>query len=139
MELTPDGGFYLAGTSESRGLLMRTDEEGNLLWWRDDILETFRESPWPDVWDMVVGDDGKIAIIGDDEKVGHNIFGQPYWIQRAFIIQLDSEGNLLWERDLDKVWIFGITLTDHNTYMSTGTDGDHLLMVEVDMSGNVVN
>lgn len=138
VELSPDGGFLIAGTSSDHGLLMKTDADGNLLWSRDDILESFRQSPWPDVWDMVVGDDGKIAIVGDDEKIGY-VFGQPVWLQRAFILQLDSDGNLLWERDLDKVWIFGMCLTDHNTYMTTGTDGDNLLMVEVDMNGNVVN
>jgi len=88
----PDGGFVLAGATESKGAgmtdswLVRTDDQGNLLW-----DKTYGGAKFDRSWALARLPDGGFALAGATMSKGSG--GRDFWLVRT-----DSEGNLLWDK-----------------------------------------
>ena len=87
----PDGGFALAGGTKSKGAgggdfwLLRTDDEGNLLW-----DKTYGGASKDYAYDVVLLPDGGFALGGITDSKGAG--GRDFWLVRT-----DSEGNMMWD------------------------------------------
>ena len=148
VELASDGGFLIAGTtqheSRDRPLLMKTDADGTLLWWRDDILvPTWAHTDY-DIWDMAVNPDDTVVLVGVQDRVDY-AGPLPIITQNSFLIKLDASGDLLWYTNLgwDDTSMYGVTRTTAGTYMTVGGLGgergtEALYLVEVDDNGDII-
>jgi hypothetical protein len=86
----PGGGFYIAGTTNIQygdwdGLLLRTDEEGNVLWSK--ILGI---STADNLWSIAATQDGGCVASGN-----LGIY--------AYLVKTDSLGNLQWNRTFENM------------------------------------
>lgn len=140
---------YLLGTTTStsgpeRPLLIWTDADGNLLDSRDDILDPASQTQEMTVYDMMVTSANEIILVGRAERVT-NIGGFFPRIQlEGFILKLDANGDLIWDRRTPTGLIYGVTETRDGTLATTGyatdSDGTSLLNVILfDPDGNIVN
>ena len=138
----PDGSFLLAGKSGDPAIpyLIKADADGNEVWARDDLLGFDPADYNYEIWDMAVDTDGSIVLVGEARKNsypgGIGVF--PIEDRAAIVIKLDSNGNNIWTKSL-LARLYGVCLTNHNTYMTVGTLADNLNLIEVDRNGNVVN
>ncbi|MCK4567394.1 MAG: hypothetical protein KAU48_08795, partial [Candidatus Thorarchaeota archaeon] len=90
-----DGGFALAGNTMSFGVssmagwLVRTDEDGNLLW------NMTYDAPFHEHFDMLVEvSDGGFAICGTTDSYGASNFA-------GWLLRTDSAGNHQWNMTFD--------------------------------------
>jgi len=146
VDIAPDGGYVVAGTSGPEPYAIRTDSNGNLLWARDDIIDvdvTDPSSPDYEVWDVAVTPDGCIAIAGLGESVTYHGVPFPEIVRGGFILELDPNGNLRWYTQFDErqvSQIFGIAVTSDGNYVTTGvTAYAEIQVLKIDRSGNVLN
>ena len=92
LAVLPDGGFAVAGWTESKGAgdlvvwVLRLDAAGNLVWDR-----TFGAAVEDTAAALIVLADGGLAVAGITESKGAG--GLDVWVLR-----LDAAGNLLWDR-----------------------------------------
>jgi len=103
--LAPDGGCYIAGTTQSSDYdctgyhgggqdlyLARLDSNGNLLWHRD-LGGSGLDGNWG--WGTSDGNGGVLIACGSTSTDGdehHHIGGYDYWA-----LDVDSNSNILWE------------------------------------------
>jgi hypothetical protein len=91
VQVLGDGGYIIAGTTESYGAgeldfyLVRTDSEGNMLWNR-----TYGGSGFEQCSSVQVTDDGGFIIAGSTDSFGADA--------DVYLVMTDSEGNMLWNR-----------------------------------------
>lgn len=143
-----DGGTFLTGTTRSRTgkdrpYLLKVDRDGVFEWDRADIYEPEHAGSDVEIWDMVVDDEGYIAIVGDEEIVEY-VPGVPLPVIRnnCFMMRLDAQGNLVWKKDFPG-FLYALTATTQGTYMATGVTGTSkrylIRLIELDKTGKVVN
>jgi len=100
VQQTSDGGFVIAGYTESYGAgsrdfyLVRTDENGDTLWTR-----TYGGYENETCYSMIIADDGNYILAGSTNSFGT---GQ----NDMFLMKVDTLGNLDWQ------WTYGDTLFD---------------------------
>lgn len=144
----PDGGLYACGrftlpSGKDRPYLLKVDADGVFEWDRADIYEPEHAGSDVEIWDMVVDDEGYIAIVGDEEIVEY-IPGVPLPVIRnnCFMMRLDAQGNLVWKEDFPG-FLYALTATTQGTYMATGVTGTSkrylIRLIELDKTGKVVN
>lgn len=88
----PDGGFLLSvtwGITPSKGSLIRTDEQGNVIWQQLYMPEGATESVFES---LSMADDGTLYMCG----TAH--FPDPARENMLYVVRVDAHGNLLWER-----------------------------------------
>jgi len=146
VDIAPDGGYVVAGTSGPEPYAIRTDSNGNLLWARDDIIDvdvTDPSSPDYEVWDVAVTPDGCIGIAGLGESVTYHGVPFPEIVRGGFILELDPNGNLKWYTQFDErqvSQIYGIAVTSDGNYVTTGVSAyAEIQVLKIDRSGNVLN
>ena len=136
----PNGDFVIVGTTGSQGAIIRTDSEGNLLWSRTDFLDPNAGNESDEVWDVTITPEGNIAIVGDGTTFDNIAGFFPVITRSSFIALLNPDGDLIWHT---KLWgdAYGLTQTQRGTFMTTGNDPGvrFLTLIEVDMSGHIVN
>jgi predicted secreted protein len=137
---TSDGGFAIAGVTDSFGLggfdawLIKTDSGGNPLW-----NKTFGGSGNDEAWSIIEDADGGFAIAGWTTSFGMG--GGDFWL-----IKTDASGNVEWNRtygdiffeaanSLKKTRDDGFILAG-STY-SYGAGGSDFWLVKTDNLGNV--
>lgn len=144
----PDGGFYACGrftlpSGKDRPYLLKVDRDGVFEWDRADIYAPEHAGSDVEIWDMVVDDEGYIAIVGDEEIVEY-VPGVPLPVIRnnCFMMRLDAQGNLVWKKDFPG-FLYALTATTQGTYMATGVTGTSkrylIRLIELDKTGKVVN
>jgi hypothetical protein len=91
VQQTSDGGYIIAGTTESFGAgffsdvyLIKTDMDGNQLWYK-----TFGEIGWDEGYSVQLASDGGYIIVGYTESFG---VGDP----DVYLIKTDANGNQQW-------------------------------------------
>jgi len=89
---TPDGGYAIAGFTDSKGAgnhdlwVLKLNARGNLLWDR-----TFGGVNWDQAESIVSTSDGGFVVAGFTSSKGAG--GHDVWI-----LKLDASGNLLWDK-----------------------------------------
>ncbi len=139
---TSDGGFVAVGTAATnnpRPAVIRLDAAGNVLWtvYGADIVPLEQLDQYH-VRDGVVDNEGRIVMVGQATTVRYvgNFF--PIITNGGFVMQLDPNGNLLWNKSVSSAYeINGIALTNTGNYITTGTDGNHTQVLRIDTHGNV--
>jgi predicted secreted protein len=139
IQQTPDGGYIVAGITESPGgediWVLKLDASGNVQWYKtyggggsgggDHIQQT---------------SDGGYIVEGSIESFGAN--GEDLWV-----LKLDASGNVQWQktyggssadegRDIQQTSDGGYIVGVH-TYGSFGAGGEDILVLKLDSSGNV--
>lgn len=141
-----DGGFFVAGmtmlpNTKDRAYLLKLDADGEFEWERSDVYEPDNMGTDVEIWDMVVDDDGYIAMVGDEEVVDY-VGTIPMISNRSFVMRLDSTGTLQWKQNFTG-FIYGMDFTQQGTYITTGVskknDKYHIRVLELDKTGKVVN
>ncbi len=94
LALTPDGGFILAGDTDSFGagscdaFLVKTNADGNRSWWR-----TYGGSGYDWAYSVLVTDDGGFLVVGQTES-----YGSPPGV---FLLRTDPSGEVVWQKKVD--------------------------------------
>jgi hypothetical protein len=114
VQVLGDGGYIIAGTTESYGAgeldfyLVRTDSEGNMLWNR-----TYGGPGFEQCSSVQVTGDGGYIIAGSTNSFGADT--------DAYLVRTDSEGNMLWNRT------YGGPKTDAASSVQVTSDGGYII------------
>ncbi len=135
---TPDGGFLIAGSTTSFNedsipdvYLIKTDENGDLLWSRTLGVDSVAEG----AYDVVPAADGGWVILG--------WAGRPDAV--PLLVKTDAEGNEVWSRTLSLGYdteLFSISPADDGGFVLAGQtwtpdSGGKVLLVKTDAEGQV--
>ncbi|MDD4588486.1 MAG: hypothetical protein PHC60_08875 [Heliobacteriaceae bacterium] len=94
LEQLADGGYLIAGNSESFGTgnpdlyLLKTDGDGKMIW-----QKTYGDTGSEYGWSLVKAGDGGYLIAGEKEITGDQGGGFA-----GYLLKVDPEGNALWEK-----------------------------------------
>ena len=117
-----DGGFYLAGYSNSRDIMnvevIKTDASGNLLWEKN-----FGRSTFYDYADALAAtEDGGAIVCGTSKSLDGN--------NDIYVVKLDAEGEIAWEK------AFGGAGSDWGSALCVRKDGSVVLAGHTRSAGN---
>ncbi|HSD58493.1 MAG TPA: hypothetical protein VLB04_09955, partial [Methanotrichaceae archaeon] len=150
LQLTPDGGYVMAGNTKSFGSgnldawLIKTDAEGNEVWNR-----TFGGANNDSVTSLQLTPDGGYVLAGDTGSVGSGNLD-------AWLIKTDAEGNEIWNRTIRTQRFSWGGYSYHGRAVQPTSDGGYILgiwelfnlegtaaqsvkLVKFDSEGNIVN
>lgn len=125
-----DGNIYVAGISDGKAILLKYDDDGNLIWNRT----------WAGEGTAGAGD---LAVQGNYIYVTGSTAGQS---ADVFLLKYDTEGTLIWAKtwggggeDMAK----GIAISNDYIYLcgTTGSFGalsGDILLLKYDMEGNLI-
>ncbi|MCF7810912.1 T9SS type A sorting domain-containing protein [bacterium] len=82
-----DGGFYLAGSARSYAFLMKVDEDGDSLWYRNWGGDEYDTNIFERVF---VLENGDIVLAGCTESFGCNV------LRDFFLVKTDENGEEIW-------------------------------------------
>jgi hypothetical protein len=136
---TSDGGYAVAGSTESKGAgekdawVIKLDKSGIIIW-----DKTFGGSDDDYAWSLIQTDDGGYAVAGLTSSKGA---GE----EDAWVIKLDDKGNMLWDKtyggsEYDDVGL--LIQTDDGGYAvagwteSKGAGSGDIWIIKLDNKGN---
>jgi hypothetical protein len=97
---TPDGGFVLAGATNTMGrgkhdfYIVKTDSSGNVEW--EKAVGEYKDE---DAWDMEIASNGDIYVSGSSES----FWGTPLGAIQPCVAKLNASGDLLWFKNYNTV------------------------------------
>lgn len=127
---TTDGGYLIAGDTESSDgdvsenqggrdfWLIKTDETGNISW---EI--TYGGSGNETAQSIAPTNDGGFAVVGYTGSTNGDVTGGNGFFPDFWLIRINAEGNLLWEKTLGGTridWGFSVDVTLDNGFIITG-------------------
>ena len=138
---TSDGGYVVAGDTESKGAgkydawVIKLDNEGNKVW---DKTYGGRDYDWADL--IIQTTDGGYAIAGVtySKSAGKSDF---------WVIKLDNQGNIIWEKTYggrDDDWAYSIIQTTDGGYVIAGKTESKVAgvtdawIIKLDHEGNII-
>ncbi|RLC36156.1 MAG: hypothetical protein DRH33_07445, partial [Candidatus Nealsonbacteria bacterium] len=138
---TTDGGYAIAGETESQGngeadaWILKLNSQGNILW-----DKTFGGSGMDGAYSLIQTTDGGYAVAGRTESKGAGEYD-------AWLIKLDGQGNILWEKTYggsgdDEV--YSITQTTEGGYVIAGSNSEKFpekadaWLIKLDGQGNIL-
>jgi hypothetical protein len=137
---TSDGGFAVAGCTYNYSainrdfLLVKTDQQGNMLW-----NQTYGDNETDAAYSVVETDDGGFALAG---RTDLGAGGIDFWLVRT-----DADGNMLWNKTyggIDLDWAWSVVETDDGGFAvagdtsSFGAGASDAWLVRTDTSGNML-
>jgi predicted secreted protein len=138
---TADGGYAVAGVTESKGAggedfwVIKLDKQGNIVWDR-----TYGGSEDDFLWSILQTNDGGYAVAGWTNSKGAG--GEDFWV-----IKLDKQGNIVWDRTYggsEDDFLWSILQTNDGGYAvagntaSKGAGGEDFWVIKLDKQGNIV-
>jgi hypothetical protein len=148
VDFAPNGDIVVAGLSTVEGktkpFALRVDREGELVWWKQALREPEQTKGFEryQVHDMVVGEDGRIALLGE-YRVNRGVREFYFYATSysPFVLQLDGNGEELFYKEFGYAnFAYAMTATTNDTYMICGaTRSGDLALWEMDMEGNVLS
>jgi len=140
VQQTPDGGYIIAGMTDSYGAgswdfyLVKTDASGNMTW-----EQTFGGSDYEDAYSVEQTTDGGYILAGATESYGAG------WAD-VYLVKTDASGNMTWEQTfggIDDEFAYTVEQTTDGGYIiagekySFGTDSYDFYLVKTDALGNM--
>jgi len=125
-----DGGYYLCGTTSSRGWIVRLDDEGEVVWSRTYNFTIFNSVIEADNGDLVLAgvENNSIAAARIDSENGDVIWEHQYGDGRGHALIELKEGDFILTGYfiVDQSWKFGavIRLRDNGEQVWLGSFGD---------------
>ncbi len=125
---TSDGGYIFTGSTSSNDgdvsgnhgggdvWVVKLDREGNLLWQR-----ALGGSGFDKADDITTTPDGGYIIVGDTQSNDGDVSGHHGSPNDAWVVKLDREGNLLWQKTL------GGSASDGANSISPTLDGGYII------------
>ncbi len=116
-----DGGYIISGMSTAfgwagEGWLIRTDNEGNMLWSRGyHPAQGAVQSGWDYLYDVLVTPDGEVVAFG--------YAATEMGILQAWIFKADPDGDVIWEKVFGgEFWdrIFAAKMTEDGGFVGVG-------------------
>jgi outer membrane protein assembly factor BamB len=144
-----NGGFLISGIAtretsayRSSPFLLRTDAEGNLLWYREEVVPPASAGADYEVYNLAVDDDGTVAILYNGSAVEY-VGSVPLIRDGDFLAQLTPDGDLITQTRLESLYTFGLAATGRGTWLVSGTiavPGAHpMLLTEIDKNGKILH
>jgi hypothetical protein len=139
VQLTPDGGYILAGIFDyDCAWLIKTDNQGNDIW-NKTICDDTRGIDI-EAHSVQATPDGGYILAGEHYIPRGNMNG----IKRAWLMKTDSEGNELWNKTYDgDDYANSVQLVSDNGYILAGNtyydpdnDKAHAWLIRTDSQGN---
>jgi hypothetical protein len=133
---TIDGGFIVAGETESKGnrksdaWIMKLDKYGNKLW-----DKTFGRKKWDRAYSIIQTKNGEFVVIGTIDA-NDDIFDNNFWI-----IKLDKNGNKLWDKTFGNNYeeiIHSIIQTKDSGFVVAGNNDFDFTIIKFDKNGNIL-
>ena len=141
VQQTTDGGYIMAGTTDSYGAggedvyLVKANALGNKEW-----EQTFGGSGWDNAYSVRQATDGGYIIAGTTDSYGAN------W-ENVYLIKTDASGNMVWEQTFggsSDEYAYSVEQTTDGGYIMAGEtssydDGSYqFYLIKTDASGNMV-
>ncbi len=123
IQTTSDGGFIVAGTTDSFGaggydfLVLKLDSSGNIQW-----QKTYGANGDDSATSIQATSDGGFIVTGATDSFGAGL--EDFWILR-----LDSSGNIVWQKT------YGGSLEDVATSIQATSDGGFIVAGATDSFG----
>jgi hypothetical protein len=133
---TIDGGFIVAGETESKGnrksdaWIIKLDKYGNKLW-----DKTFGRKKWDRAYSIIQTKNGEFVVIGTIDA-DDDIFDNNFWI-----IKLDKNGNKLWDKTFGNNYeeiIHSIIQTKDSGFVVAGNNDFDFTIIKFDKNGNIL-
>ena len=111
MEKVPDGGYMVAGWTETYGagnddwMLMRLDEAGNMIW-----AKTYGGPERERAYAMKRTSDGNYVVAGETRSLGAGLID-------AWVMKVDGNGAILWQKTI------GASNVDWASALAASADG----------------
>jgi len=119
-----DGGYVVAGFSESDACLIKTDSNGNEVWNR-----TFGGPEFDEAYSVQQTVDGGYVVAGSTDYT-------------IWLVKTDSEGNEIWNKTFGESKSYGsnsVQQTRDGGYIIVGrTEYDDILLIKTDSDGNEI-
>ena len=117
---TSDGGYIIGGMSTQfgwagEGWLIKTDDQGNMLWQNHYHAEGTTTADWDYIYDIVITEDGSFVATGVAAISGYS--------KQGWVLKTDSSGNIIWNRHYGSPGVYWDRLTN---IKPTG-DGDFIV------------
>jgi|GEM_PF-2734671 len=139
IQQTEDGGFIVAGITESFGaggqdlLLLKLDSNGNIVW-----QKAYGGSDWDSGSSVQQTADGGYVVAGSTQSFGAGNYD-------AWILKVDGNGNIVWQKTYGGINTDGavsIKQTTDDGYIAAGTTesfgyGRDLWILKVDRNGEI--
>jgi hypothetical protein len=137
LDKTQDNGFIICGATMTTGeggydaYLIKTDENGNLLWEKTygGLDNEFANSVYPT-------SDGGYVIVGSTESY---TTGGSYDV---YLIKTDSQGNQIWHKTFGGInadYGYSVQQTFDGGYIIAGIRGAEIYIIKTDDMGNMTN
>jgi len=133
VEVTPDGGYIIAGSVDTTGggnydvYLMRTDENGYVLW-----TNTYGGSSADVGYSVKTTSDGGYIVVGETRQLG---------TPDVYLVKIDSLGNLIWSRihgGLQAEEGRCIQVTHDGGFVIAGNTAEDAFLLVTDANGDTV-
>ena len=132
IRVCPDQGYAVIGSiwnsefSTNDGFMMKTDNDGNLLWANIDTV-SFISGPEPS--GFVVLDDGSLITVGNN-----------FWFGGHYLLKRNPYGEIEWTLELESDYtIQAIELTNDENMIITGSSMDNTIFLQkFDLNGNLL-
>ncbi len=140
---TTDGNYLLAGQTVSageaimKGLILKVDENGQIIWKKELGINSSR---WLEIFDVEESSDHTYVLTGREQANNSSSFD-------LFLCRISQDGDLLWEKlhgdTSGETGYKLLSLKDNSIIVagnssSTGNGGDKMLVVRFDGNGGLV-
>jgi len=122
------GHTYSFGAGSSDVLVVKLDENGNILWQR-----AYGGSGFDEAWGVAVADNGDIIVVGYSESFGSGIYD-------VWVLRLDGSGNIIWQKAYGEAgadFAHDVAVADNGDIVVVGQTSGSLLVLRLDGQGNV--
>ena len=140
IQQTPDGGFVVAGNSESNdgdvsgnhgdedAWVLKLDSEGNVQW-----QKCLGGSKRDRAWNIQLTPDGGYVMIGESRSTDGDVTGN-HGVEDYWVVKLSATAQIEWQKSL------GGSDFDHGYTISTTSDGGYIVAGEAQSNdGDVIN
>ncbi|MCD6131828.1 MAG: hypothetical protein J7J61_06990 [Candidatus Hydrothermae bacterium] len=122
------GHTYSFGAGSSDVLVVKLDENGDILW-----QKAYGGSGAEDAYGVAVADNGDIIVVGETESFGSGSYD-------ILVLRLDGSGNIIWQKAFGGAgadFAHDVAVADNGDIVVVGQTSGSLLVLRLDEQGNI--